>query len=248
MGSLLGNSAVKMGNYKEFISCQPFYFNGTEGAVGLICWFERTESVFSRSRCAEENKVTFATGTLSDDGLVFSSLVIGMDWLSKYHAKILCDEKVVHIPINGETLIIRVVEKKADEKRLEDISVVKEFPDVMHFGLTNAPAVFMDLMNRVCKPYLDKFVIVFIDDILIYYAQRKKNMEGHLRIFGITFEKENVCQVLINCDFWIHNVQFLGHLINNQGLHVDPAKIEAIKNWTSPATPTEMRQFLGLAG
>nr|GFD14901.1 reverse transcriptase domain-containing protein [Tanacetum cinerariifolium] len=60
---------AKRGNYKEFISCQPFYFNGTEGAVGLIHWFKRTESVFSRSNCAEENKVTFATGTLTDDAL-----------------------------------------------------------------------------------------------------------------------------------------------------------------------------------
>ncbi|GJZ16848.1 hypothetical protein Tco_0552971 [Tanacetum coccineum] len=65
--NLTGTPAVKMGNYKEFISCQPFCFNGTEGAVGLIRWFERTESVFSRSRCAEENKVTFATGTLTDE-------------------------------------------------------------------------------------------------------------------------------------------------------------------------------------
>ncbi|GJS85876.1 reverse transcriptase domain-containing protein, partial [Tanacetum coccineum] len=62
-------SIARQGNYKEFISCQPFYFNGTEGAVGLIRWFERTESVFSRSKCAEENKVTFATGTLTDDAL-----------------------------------------------------------------------------------------------------------------------------------------------------------------------------------
>ncbi|GJS19152.1 reverse transcriptase domain-containing protein [Tanacetum coccineum] len=61
--------AVKTGNYKEFISCQPFYFNGTEGAVGLICWFKRTKLVFSCSRCAKENKVTFATGTLTDDAL-----------------------------------------------------------------------------------------------------------------------------------------------------------------------------------
>ncbi|GJZ48542.1 reverse transcriptase domain-containing protein [Tanacetum coccineum] len=67
--NLTGTPAVKTGNYKEFISCQPFYLNGTEGAVGLIRWFERTESVFSRSRCAEENKVTFATGTLTDDAL-----------------------------------------------------------------------------------------------------------------------------------------------------------------------------------
>ncbi|GJX05196.1 reverse transcriptase domain-containing protein, partial [Tanacetum coccineum] len=67
--NLTGTPAVKMGNYKEFISCQPFCLNGTEGAVGLIRWFERTESIFSRSRFAEENKVTFATGTLTDDAL-----------------------------------------------------------------------------------------------------------------------------------------------------------------------------------
>ncbi|GKF16741.1 reverse transcriptase domain-containing protein, partial [Tanacetum coccineum] len=64
-----GTPAVKTGNYKEFISCQPFYFNGIEGAVGLIHWFKQTESVFSRSRCAKENKVTFATCTLTDDAL-----------------------------------------------------------------------------------------------------------------------------------------------------------------------------------
>ncbi|GJY54755.1 hypothetical protein Tco_0446419, partial [Tanacetum coccineum] len=64
-----GTLAAKTGNYKEFVSCQPFYFNGTEGAVGLIQWFERTESIFSRSHCAEENKVIYATGTLTDDAL-----------------------------------------------------------------------------------------------------------------------------------------------------------------------------------
>ncbi|GJR93673.1 putative reverse transcriptase domain-containing protein [Tanacetum coccineum] len=530
-----GTPVAKKGNYKEFISCQPFYFNGMEGAVGLIRWFKRTESVFSRSKCTEENKVTFATGTLTDDALswwnayvqpiggndlktyvrrfqelvvicpnmipnteklleafigglprsiegnvtasrpqtleeainmaqrltdqvtkhtpvqvssdhkrkfddrrTFNNniyrnnnycntntnncynnhqpqqtrrqeairayaatpaknnrekehytnqclktninaqgraymlrdrnthqdpnvvtdtfydiemadrnlvstntviqgctltllnqtfkiylmpiklgsfdVVIGMDWLSKNHAKILYDEKVVHIPIDGETLIIRVMEKKSDEKRLEDIPVVREFLEVfpedllglppelsnqlqdladrgfiqrsslpggapvlfvkkkdgsfrmclsvyfkidlrsgyhqlrvrdeyipktafrtrcghyefqvMLFGLTNAHAVFMDLMNRVCKPYLDKFVIVFIDDILIYYRNKEEHAK-HLKIILELLKKKKLYAKFSKCDFWIRIVQFLGHLIDSQGLHVDPAKTKA---------------------
>ncbi|GJS85797.1 putative reverse transcriptase domain-containing protein [Tanacetum coccineum] len=118
---------------------------------------------------------------------------------------------------------------------------------VMPFGLTNAPAVFMDLMNRVCKPYLDKFVIVFIDDILIY-SRNEEEHANHLRIILELLRKEKLYAKFSKCDFWIHIVQFLGHLIDSQGLHVDPAKIEAVKNWTSPTTPTEVHQFLGLAG
>ncbi|GJW72267.1 putative reverse transcriptase domain-containing protein [Tanacetum coccineum] len=256
-------------------------------------------------------------------------VIIGMDWLSKYHARIIYDEKVVHILIDGETLIIRgdqIMEKKSDEKRLEDIPVVREFPEVfpenllglppvhqvefqidlilgaapvarapyrlapsemqklsnqlqeladrgyhqlrvrdedipktafrtryrhyefqvMPFGLTNAPAVFMDLMNRVCKPYLAKFVIVFIGDILIY-SRKKEEHADHLRIILELLRKEELYAKFSKCDFWISIVQFLRHLIDNQGLHVDPAKIKVVKNWASPTTPTEIRQFLGLA-
>ena len=118
---------------------------------------------------------------------------------------------------------------------------------VMPFGLTNAPAVFMDLMNQVCKPYLDKFMIVFIDDILIYSCNEEEHAQ-HLRTILELLREEKLYAKFSKCDFWIKKVQFLGHVIDSKGIHVDPAKIEAIKNWTSPTSPTEIRQFLGLAG
>nr|GEV44288.1 hypothetical protein [Tanacetum cinerariifolium] len=249
-----------------------------------------------------------------------------------YHARIICDEKVVHIPIDGETLIIRaqVMKKKSGEKRLEYIPVVKEFPkvflenlpglppisqvefqidlipwvapvaqapyrlapsemqelsdqlqelanqgfiqpstspwgapvlfvkkkdgsfrivrdedipktafrtryghykfQVMPFGLTNAPAVFMDLINHVCKPYLDKFVIVFIDDILIY-SHSKKEHKDHLRIILELLKKEKLYAKFSKYDFWISIVQFLGHVIDIQGIYhasIKAAPFEAL--------------------
>ncbi|KAI3726575.1 hypothetical protein L1987_66373 [Smallanthus sonchifolius] len=118
---------------------------------------------------------------------------------------------------------------------------------VMPFGLTNAPAVFMDLMNRVCRPYLDQFVIVFIDDILIY-SRTKEDHEKHLKLILELLKKEQLYAKFSKCEFWLREVQFLGHVINDKGIHVDPSKVEAVKNWNAPKTPSEIRSFLGLAG
>ncbi|GJX83817.1 putative nucleotidyltransferase, ribonuclease H [Tanacetum coccineum] len=118
---------------------------------------------------------------------------------------------------------------------------------VMPFGLTNAPAVFMDLMKRVCRPYLDNFVIVFIDDILIYSRTREEH-KMYLRLVLELLKKEKLYAKFSKCEFWLQEVQFLIHVINGDGIHVDPSKIEAIKNCEAPRTPSEVRSFLGLAG
>ena len=118
---------------------------------------------------------------------------------------------------------------------------------VMPFGLTNAPAAFMDLMNSVFRPYLDQFVVVFIDDILVYSKDAQEH-EHHLRIVLQTLRENKLFAKLSKCDFWLKEVSFLGHIVSAAGIRVDPVKIEAIVNWKPPRNVTKLRSFLGLAG
>ncbi|GJT60457.1 putative reverse transcriptase domain-containing protein [Tanacetum coccineum] len=262
------------------------------------------------------------------------NVIIGMDWLVERDAVIMCSKKEVHVPYKNKTLVVKgysgasrlkliscikarkyiergselflaqVTEKEPSKKQLQDVPMIRNFPEVFPDNLPGLPPprqvefrielvpraapvahapyrlapselkelsdqlkellekgfirpssspwgapvlfvkkkdgsfLFMDLMNRVCKPYLDKFVIVFIDDILIY-SKNKDEHEKHLKIILELLKKEQLYAKLSKCDFWLESVQFLGHVINNKGVHVDPAKVEAIRNWSAPTTPTK---------
>ena len=116
----------------------------------------------------------------------------------------------------------------------------------MSFGLTNAPTAFMELMNKVFKPYLDQFVVVFINDILVYSKSREEH-ERHLSIVLQTLRDKQLYAKLRKCEFWLDKVSFLGHVVTKNDISVNPGKVDAISNWRRPNTVTEIRSFLGLA-
>jgi hypothetical protein len=118
---------------------------------------------------------------------------------------------------------------------------------VMSFGLTNAPAYFMNLMNKVFMEYLDRFVVVLIDDILIY-SKSDSDHEEHLRLVLQKLRDNQLYAKYNKCEFWIDEVPFLGHIISNGGISVDPTKVREIVAWSIPSTVTEVQRFLGLAG
>ena len=118
---------------------------------------------------------------------------------------------------------------------------------VMPFGLTNAPAAFMDLMHRIFQPYLDQFVVVFVDDILIY-SQSEWEHEYHLRIVLQLLRDHQLYAKFSKCAFWLTEVRFLGHVVSASGVSVEPEKVEAVISWERPKSVFEIRSFLGLAG
>ena len=116
----------------------------------------------------------------------------------------------------------------------------------MSIGPINAPVAFMDLTNRVFCEYLDSFVIVSIDDILIYSMTREEH-EQHLTMALQVFREHQVCMKFSKCEFWLGSVTFCGHVVSDQGVEVDSKKIKSAKNWLRPLTPIDIRSFLGLA-
>ncbi|GJY33646.1 putative reverse transcriptase domain-containing protein [Tanacetum coccineum] len=152
------------------------------------------------------------------DQLQGSSVYSKIDLRSGYH----------HLRIKEEYILITAFRTRYGHFEFQ----------VIPFRLTNAPAVFMDLMNRVCKPYLDKFVIVFIDDILVYSKDEEEHGK-HLKIILELLKEERLYAKFSKCNFWLDYVQFLGHVIDRSGVLVDPAKIEAIKSWAASMMPME---------
>jgi hypothetical protein len=118
---------------------------------------------------------------------------------------------------------------------------------MMSFGLTNAPANFLYLMNSVFMPELDKFVVVFIDDILVY-SMDKEELVGHLHVVLQRLREHHLYAKLSKCDFWLKKIKFLGHTISQAGIVVDPDKVQEVMNWKPPTTVRQILSFLGLAG
>ncbi|GJY32891.1 putative reverse transcriptase domain-containing protein [Tanacetum coccineum] len=156
-------------------------------------------------------------------------VVIGMDWLVEQDAVIVCGKKVVHIPVKNKTL---VVEGDRGTSRMKVISCIK------------------------ARKYIERGHQLFVAHVTEKEPKEKRledvtgkeEHEEHLKTILELLKKEQLYAKFSKCDFWLESVQFLGHVIDSKGVHVDPAKIEAIKNWATPTTPTEVRQFLGLAG
>ncbi|GJV94303.1 putative reverse transcriptase domain-containing protein [Tanacetum coccineum] len=205
-------------------------------------------------------------------------VIISMDWLAKYHAVIIYDEKVVRIPYGDEVLIIRGADCDSIRKRLEDVLIVQEFPKVFtedFLGLPPArqvkfqidlvpdavpvarasyrlaPAKMQELSTQEDTPkttfrtrYSHYEFQVMPFGLTNAPASRKEH-EGHLKLILKLLKEEELYAKFSKCEFWLSKVQFLGHVIDSEDIYIDPTKIESIKDWASPKTPTEIRQFLG---
>nr|GEY67000.1 putative reverse transcriptase domain-containing protein [Tanacetum cinerariifolium] len=189
-------------------------------------------------------------GTMKERELGSFDVIIGMDWLAKYHTLIIYDEKVVRVPYGDEVLIIRGDNcdggNKVEEKRLEDVLIVWEFSKVFLEDLPGLPPArqveFQIDLNRYPLPRIDD-LFDQLQGSRVYSKIDLRSGYHQLRVLEEDIPKTTFRTRYGHYEF---QVQFLGHVIDSEGIHVDPAKIEAIKDWESPKTPTKIRQFLGL--
>nr|GEW97792.1 putative reverse transcriptase domain-containing protein [Tanacetum cinerariifolium] len=176
-------------------------------------------------------------------------VIIGMDWLTKYHGVIICDEKIVRVPFGREILIFQGNrDHQREESRLSIISCTKA-----QEYLAKGCDVF--LAHITAKEAKDNSEGKRLEDVPIvrdfpeiFTKTCREEHEEHLKQILELLKKDELYAKFSKCEFWIPRVQFLGHVIDSKGIHVDPAKIDSIKDWASPKSPTEIRQFLGLAG
>ncbi|GJU83162.1 putative reverse transcriptase domain-containing protein [Tanacetum coccineum] len=172
-----------------------------------------------------------------------------MDWLSMYHSMIAYAEKIVRIPWRNETLIN--AEDKSKQKRLEDVPIVRDFLEVFLEDLPGYHQLRVheeDIPKTAFKTRYGHYEFQVTPFGLTNTPAKKKEHEEHLKEIMELLKKEESYAKFSKCEFWIPKVQFLGHVIDSQGIHVDPAKIESIKDWASSKTLTKIRQSLGLAG
>ncbi|GKD08506.1 hypothetical protein Tco_1188191 [Tanacetum coccineum] len=235
-------------------------------------------------------------------------VIVGMDWLTKYHSLIVCDEKIVRIPYGDEMLIIegdgcnggsksklsiisrtktpkyiqkgcqvylvQVTEKKTDDKleerRLEVVPIVQDFLEVFLEDLpglppsrqvkfqidlvpgathvARSPVQEEDVTKTAFRTRYDHYEFQVMPFGLTNAAANMKEHKGHLKLILRLLKEEKLFAMFSMYEFWLSKVKFLSHVIYSEGIHVDPAKIESVKDWASPKTPTKIRQFLGLAG
>ncbi|GKA78545.1 putative reverse transcriptase domain-containing protein [Tanacetum coccineum] len=166
-------------------------------------------------------------------------VIIGIDWLANHHAVIVCDEKIMRIPYGDEVLI---GQDKSEEKRLEDVPTVPDFPEVFPEDLPGLPP------TRQVEFQIDMVPSAAPVARAPYRLAPEEEHAEHLKLILELLKKEELYAKFLKCDFCLSRVQFLGHVIYSEGIHVDPAKIESIKDWASPKTLTKIHQFLGLAG
>jgi hypothetical protein len=135
-------------------------------------------------------------------------------------------------------------------RHTEDYICFKVWPyefTMMSFGLTNAPAYFLYMMNKAFMEYLDKFVVVFIDDILVY-SRSEEEHEGHLCLVLQKLQDHKLYAKLSRCECWLKRVAFLGHVISKGGIYVDPSKVQVVLIWKAPTSVSDIQSFLGLTG